>query len=182
MNRVARDLGIIDDLLPPTGFEAIEILGNCLGIFILCTALNYFVAIPLVFLVVFIVLGTRFYVTTARKVKRLEGVARSPLFNQMAATLGGLPTIRSYGAQEIFIERFSEKQNIHTSAYFTFISLSRFFGVYLELLCFIYIFCLIAYMNVRLEDYNGSIIGLTISQSLMLTDAFNWGKKLLRPL
>ena len=30
-------------------------------------------------------------------------------------------------------------------------------------------------MNIQLDYYNGSIIGLTISQSLMLTDSFNWG-------
>ena len=46
MNRVSRDLGIIDDLLPPTAFEALEILGNCLGVFILCSAMNYYVIIP----------------------------------------------------------------------------------------------------------------------------------------
>ena len=174
-NRVSRDLGIIDDLLPPTGFETLEILGNCLGIFVLCTALNPIVAVPLVLLAILVVLGTRFYVTVARKVKRLEGVARSPLFNQLAATLGGLPTIRSYGTQQLFIEAFSAKQNLHTSAYFTYLSLSRLFGVYLELICFAYIFCLILYMNVRLDEYSGSIIGLTISQAIALADSFNWG-------
>ncbi|KAH9395730.1 Multidrug resistance-associated protein 4 [Tyrophagus putrescentiae] len=170
------DLGIIDDLLPPTGFETLEILGNCLGIFVLCTALNPIVAVPLVLLAILVVLGTRFYVTVARKVKRLEGVARSPLFNQLAATLGGLPTIRSYGTQKLFIEAFSAKQNLHTSAYFTYLSLSRLFGVYLELICFAYIFCLILYMNVRLDEYSGSIIGLTISQAIALADSFQLGQ------
>src|SRR5699024_9799153 len=35
MNRVSRDLGIIDDLLPVIGFESLEILGNSFGIFVL---------------------------------------------------------------------------------------------------------------------------------------------------
>ena len=94
MNRVSRDLGIIDDILPPTAFEALEILGNSLAVFILISALNYYIIFPFFILIVLIYFANKFYVNTARKLKRLEAVARSPLFNQMSTTLNGLTTIR----------------------------------------------------------------------------------------
>lgn len=176
MNRVSRDLGIIDDLLPPTAFEAIEIMGNSLGIFLLCTALNYFIVIPFIFLMAMIYFASRFYINTARRLKRLEGIARSPLFNQMASALTGLPTIRSYAVEEMLVNRFSDTQDRHTATYFTFISASRVYGIFLELICVAYIYCLMVAMNINLDAYTGSIIGLTISQSLQLTNSFNWGR------
>ena len=176
MNRVSNDLGIVDDLLPPTGFEAWDILGNSLAIFVLCTWVNPFIIFPLTILLVLMVLGTRFYLGTGRQVKRLEAAAKSPLLNQMASTLNGLATIRSYGTEQMFIDRFSEAQNRHSATLFTFLSCSRLFCIYMEVLCLAFIVCLIVYVNVQLDSYSGSLIGLVISQALFLTDRFNWGK------
>lgn len=119
--------------------------------------------------------ASKFYVNTARKLKRLEGVARSPMFNQLASSLTGLPTIRSYGVQRLFVDRFAETQDLHTATYFTFISASRLYGILLEIVCVLYIYCLMLAMNLNLDAYTGSIIGLTISQSLQLCNNFNWG-------
>lgn len=175
MNRVSRDLGIIDDLIPPVAFEAIEILGHSMAVFILCALLNYYVLIPFVILAFVLYWVIKFYVNTARNIKRLEANARSPLFNQMATTLAGLPTIRSYQAEKMFIEKFTQIQNTHSSVLFTFLSASRLFGIIMEVMCLIYIYCLIFYLLLNLEQFPGSIIGLTISQSLTLTSSFNWG-------
>lgn len=175
MNRVSRDMGIIDDLLPPTAFEAIEFLGNSFGVFILCSALNYIIVFPFIVMMVIIYFANQFYVDTARRLKRLEGVVRSPLFSQMASTLTGLPTIRSYGVQQMLIGRFTDTQDRHTTAYFMYLSASRFYGIFLDILCVAFIYCLIIVTNVSLDVYSGSVIGLTISQSLQLTNLFNWG-------
>ncbi|KAF7494109.1 Multidrug resistance-associated protein 4 [Sarcoptes scabiei] len=175
MNRVSRDLGIIDDLIPPVAFEAIEILGHSMAVFILCALLNYYILIPFVILAFVLYWVIKFYVNTARNIKRLEANARSPLFNQMATTLAGLPTIRSYQAEKMFIEKFTQIQNTHSSVLFTFLSASRLFGIIMEVMCLIYIYCLIFYLLLNLEQFPGSIIGLTISQSLTLTSSFNWG-------
>src|SRR5699024_6402511 len=86
MNRVSRDLGIIDDTLPPTAFEAVQILTNCLAVFVLCASLNPFVLIPFSVLAVLLYVDIKFYVTTARNVKKLEGSARSPLFSLLSST------------------------------------------------------------------------------------------------
>ncbi|OTF74727.1 ABC transporter-like protein [Euroglyphus maynei] len=179
MNRVSRDLGIIDDLLPPVAFEAIEILGNSLAVFILCATLNYYILIPFFILSILLYFAVRFYVDTARNIKRLEATARSPLFQQMAATLAGLPTIRCYGAQEMFKERFINKQNVHSSVLYTFLSCSRLFGISMEIMCLLYIYCLIIFLIFNLDIYTGSLIGLIISQSLSLTSSFNWGVRQL---
>ena len=44
----------------------------------------------------------RFFMPVARECKRLESIARSPVFAHYSETLGGIPTIRAYGAQQRF--------------------------------------------------------------------------------
>lgn len=175
MNRVSRDLGIIDDILPPVAFEAIEILCSSFAVFILCAILNYYILIPFLVLAVFLYFDIKFYVQTARHLKKLEATARSPLFNQMASTLIGLPTIRAYGAEKKFIDRFSKTQDVHSSTLFTFLSCSRFFGITMEVMCIFYIYSLIISIMFDLDSFTGSVIGLTISQSLSICSTFNWG-------
>ena len=175
MNRVSRDIAIIDDQLPPTAYDANNILLNSFAIFLMCAILNYYVVIPFIFLLIGIYYTCNFYVETARRLKRLEGMARSPLFQQLNSTLNGLPTIRSYSMETRFKKQFVEYQDQHTATYFTFMSGSRLFGIVLEFFCLIYIYCLMLVMNLDLGSYTGSVIGLTISQSLMLTSTFNFG-------
>ena len=38
----------------------------------------------------------RFFISTSRELKRLDAVARSPVFTQFAETVQGLPTIRAF--------------------------------------------------------------------------------------
>lgn len=175
LNRVSRDLGIVDDILPPTAFSALEILLNSAAVFILISILNYLVVFPFLILMALIYFANRFYVDTARKLKHLEAVARSPLFSQMSSTLNGLATIRSYKREDLLLERFEQVQDRHSAAYFTFISASRLYGIFLEAICVVYVYVLILVLNFKLTDYTGAIIGLTISQSLQLTNVFNYG-------
>lgn len=106
----------------------------------------------------FFYLIRRFYLRTGRSVKRLEGIsnarykkqfsnrlivnlllARSPVFSHLNATLQGLPTIRSNTAEMILVSEFDKYQDVHSSAWFMFISTSRAFGFWLDLICSIYI-------------------------------------------
>lgn len=57
----------------------------------------------------------------ARSVKRLEGVTKSPIFSQLSSSLNGLTSIRAFHAEEMMINEFDHHQDIHSSAFFSFL-------------------------------------------------------------
>ena len=46
----------------------------------------------------------RYYATTARELKRLDSLSRSPLYAFFAETLNGTESIRAYGRQRYFLD------------------------------------------------------------------------------
>src|SRR6185437_32577 len=81
LNRISRDLGIIDDILPQTGFNAISLLGNMITTAILIAIVDPWMIIPTVVLTLIMLGFRKFFIGTSRQVKRLEGVTRSPVFS-----------------------------------------------------------------------------------------------------
>lgn len=65
--------------------------------------------------------------------------ARSPIYSHLGASLLGLATIRSFGAQKTLISEFDKLQDLHSSAFYLFISSSRAFGFWLDMFCVVYI-------------------------------------------
>merc|ERR1719186_62297 len=82
LNRFSKDMGSMDELLPPAFFDVLTIGLNIGGIMAVIFAVRPWVMIPTVFLGVIFVFLRRFYMASARDIKRLEGIARSPVFSQ----------------------------------------------------------------------------------------------------
>lgn len=80
MNRFTKDLGSLDEMLPPTFFDMLIIFSMMGGIGILVTLANYYMVVPAVILVVALYLLATFYITSARAIKRIEGISKVKRF------------------------------------------------------------------------------------------------------
>ena len=130
---------------------------NIAGIMAVIFAIRPWVMIPTVLLGVIFVFLRRFYMASARDIKRLEGIARSPVFSQLSTSLQGLTTIRAFSAQPLLRAEFDHQQDLHSSAWFAFISATRWFGVWLDWIVVVYL-GLVVYSFLVLGGGNKSII------------------------
>ncbi|KAM7294868.1 putative multidrug resistance protein [Ixodes scapularis] len=109
LNRIGKDVDQLDVQLPLTANIFLEMVFQLLAMCMLISiVLPQFllIAAPLSLLYVPI---RSLYSRTLRQLKRLESVTRSPMINTLAETLDGLNTIRNYGAENVFFDRFVEE-------------------------------------------------------------------------
>merc|ERR1719209_332005 len=73
LNRFSKDLGSMDELLPPALYDVLMIGLNCLGILAIILTVRPWVLLPPLALALLFVFLRRFYMAPARDIKRLEG-------------------------------------------------------------------------------------------------------------
>ena len=69
----------------------------------------------------------------------LSFAGRSPVFSYLSASLQGLHTIRAFGMEDKCQAEFDAHQNLHSEAWFLFLSTSRWLAVRLDWLCALFV-------------------------------------------
>eukprot|EP00795_Rhopilema_esculentum_P002810 gene2810-1037_t len=175
LNRFSKDMSLIDDMLSFQCFDFLQTGLVVLGIVILVAANNpivFAIVIPLVFAFYFL---RRYYIKTAREVKRIEGLLRSPIYGHVSTTLLGLPTIRAFGVQSVFVDIFFKAQDDHTRSWFAFLSCASWLGFRLELLCLLFI-GFVAFICIAVAGFvpglSGGAVGLILAYTLNVSGVF----------
>ncbi|XP_046746878.1 ATP-binding cassette sub-family C member 4-like isoform X1 [Diprion similis] len=178
LNRFSKDIGTMDELLPKTMLEAIQILAMMVGMLVMVAVVNPWMIIPIIIIGGVFYTVRFYYLKTAQDIKRLEGIAKSPMFSHVSSTLDGLTTIRSRGAPaELMLKKeFDRLQDVHTSAWYLAIAGTSVLGLVLDLFSGALVAC-VCFSFILMDDGNflGGSVGLAISQSLAMTGWFQYG-------
>lgn len=175
LNRFSKDVGAIDELLPKAILDAGQIILLMFGSLVLVALVNPYFLIPVVVIGCVFLFIRKIFLKSSKNIKRLEGIMRSPVFTHLNASLQGLTTIRAYGAQKLLTREFDKHQDLHTGAWFMYISASSAFGFYLDILCFVFT-GLVTFSFLTFGDtLMGGDVGLAITQAAALTGLVQWG-------
>jgi ATP-binding cassette subfamily C (CFTR/MRP) protein 4 len=195
LNRFSKDMGAIDEFLPRVLMDAIQILLVMSGILLMVTVANYYMVVAIIVIGALFFKVRTWYVATAKDVKHLEGITKSYVYSHLNSSLNGIITIRASAAEAVLCRQFDMHQDIHTSAWFLTIATRVCFGLWLDLLSVLFIAIVIysfviahhckciAIKNPRLlvdisvGAVNGSLVGLALSQSLILTGMLQFGMR-----
>ena len=148
---------------------------------IIACAANYWLFIPSSIIVIGLVVFRRYFLRTSRNVQRLEALgiiliktfsyihdivlARSPLYSHISATIQGLSCIRAFHEGSRFLNKFHYYQNEHTKAWYMKITVSRWFGMRIDLIGSLFL-TLTAFSSIPLADSKYSLISLSLCMSL----------------
>ncbi|GAA5991641.1 hypothetical protein JCM10908_001069 [Rhodotorula pacifica] len=103
LNRLSRDVQVIDQDLPTSGmFWTYEVLAALAIVVVISLNLPAFLIFSVVITLAYSFLG-QLYVTSSRELKRLESVSKSPIFSVFGEALQGVATIRAYGDASRFM-------------------------------------------------------------------------------
>ncbi|XP_006211067.1 ATP-binding cassette sub-family C member 4 [Vicugna pacos] len=174
LNRFSKDIGHMDDLLPLTFLDFIQTFLQVIGVVSVAVAVIPWIAIPLVPLGIIFFVLRRYFLATSRDVKRLESTTRSPVFSHLSSSLQGLWTIRAYKAEQRFQELFDAHQDLHSEAWFLFLTTSRWFAVRLDAICALFVIVVAFGSLILANTLDAGRVGLALSYALTLMGMFQW--------
>ncbi|KYQ47297.1 Multidrug resistance-associated protein 4 [Trachymyrmex zeteki] len=177
LNRFSKDVGAVDEILPSTMTVSLQIFTVMIGILVQVFIINWWIIFAIIIMIFLFGMIRKIYLPIARTTKRLEGIAKSPMFSHVNSTLSGLTTIRSTGAQEMIRKQFDEHQDLHTSTYSLIIETGTIFGFALDIVSIGFI-AVVTYSFVALNDETfAGHVGLAISQVLILCGMVQYGMR-----
>jgi ATP-binding cassette, subfamily C (CFTR/MRP), member 4 len=175
----SKDTASIDDVCPLLLIECNIFTAMFVAVVCLAVAIVPFLAV-IVVLVSLLMFGLRtLVIRTARDVKRLESLHRSPLFAHVFNTLGGLPVIRSEAeAVHKFRQTFDVLQDRHAKASVANDALSRWMAVHAEIPVFLLATATAFAVVYFRSTLSAASTALVLIHALSLADMTQWMMRL----
>nr|XP_046259914.1 ATP-binding cassette sub-family C member 4-like isoform X1 [Scatophagus argus] len=175
LNRFSKDIGYLDSVLPWTFVDFIQVFLQVIGVIAVSAIIIPWILIPVAPLLAVFLFLRCYFLQTSRDIKRLESTTRSPVFSHLSSSLQGLSTIRAFKVQQRFQQMFDQYQDLHSEAWFLFLSTSRWFAVRLDGICSVFV-TITAFGCLYLRDgLEPGAVGLALSYAVTLTGMFQWG-------
>lgn len=174
INRFAKDTGDIDRNIAVYTNMMLSSVFQLLSTFALIGIVNTSSLWAILPLLIAFYAAYIYYQTTAREVKRMDSITRSPVYAQLGEALNGLATIRAYKAQERMSQFHAKAVNMNTRFILINMSANRWLAIRLEFLggLMIWIVATFAVLgNQRASDEASfaSQMGLLLSYALNIT-------------
>lgn len=179
LNRFSADVGILDDTFPFTIHDFTVGLFVVVGSVITAGIVLPFILVVIPPLLIVFMRLRKVFVSTTRELKRLEGIARSPIYAMVSESLSGVATIRTNSKIGYFMNKFEKAHNAHTRANFAFIVSSRWFAFKLDTLSFILLssasLLAVLFHHQGWFDVDSAILGLALTLLIQIsTTNFPW--------
>jgi ATP-binding cassette subfamily C (CFTR/MRP) protein 1 len=173
LNRFSKDIDIVDNTIPMTMRMVLNQLLNVLGTLVaIVFAMPIFIVVVIPIAVVYYFLQ-KFYVATARQVKRMESISRSPIFTHFSETITGSSTIRAFDRTESFIRENEKKVDENQVCYYPIVVANRWLGIRLEIIGNLLIMFASLFAVISRGSIQPGLVGLSLSYALNVTNALN---------
>lgn len=174
LNRFGKDVDQVDMLLPIAMQDVLNVGAMVLGALVTISWIFPWLLIAVAVSTVLFFIYQRQYKKSSRELKRLDGIAYSPIYALFVQTLEGNRIIRAFGFQSEFSTAFDLLVDQHNSSYYMFQTVGRWLGVRLDYVAAIIVVCTAFAIVVAGDSIDVGLAGVAITQSILLTGVFQW--------
>ena len=115
----------------------------------------------------------RVYVASSRQLRRLESVARSPVYSLFGETLSGVATIRAYNRDDDFKAELESKSDGRLRAELPLFFINRWGNIRLELLSLLVQFFAAFFAVLGRDALDPGLVGLSLTYATQITLTLN---------
>uniref|UniRef100_A0A8C2TMQ2 Cystic fibrosis transmembrane conductance regulator n=1 Tax=Coturnix japonica TaxID=93934 RepID=A0A8C2TMQ2_COTJA len=173
LNRFSKDTAILDDLLPLTVFDLIQLLLIVIGAITVVSILQPYIFLASVPVIAAFIVLRAYFLHTSQQLKQLESEARSPIFTHLVTSLKGLWTLRAFGRQPYFETLFHKALNLHTANWFLYLSTLRWFQMRIEMI-FVVFFSAVAFISIITTGDGPGRVGIILTLAMNIMGTLQW--------
>uniref|UniRef100_A0A8C4YQH2 Cystic fibrosis transmembrane conductance regulator n=1 Tax=Gopherus evgoodei TaxID=1825980 RepID=A0A8C4YQH2_9SAUR len=173
LNRFSKDTAILDDLLPLTIFDFIQLILIVTGAIIVVSILQPYIFLASVPVIGAFIMLRAYFLHTSQQLKQLESEARSPIFTHLVTSLKGLWTLRAFGRQPYFETLFHKALNLHTANWFLYLSTLRWFQMRIELI-FVIFFIAVTFISIVTTGEGQGKAGIVLTLAMNIMGTLQW--------
>ncbi|KAL2524409.1 ABC transporter C family member 2 [Abeliophyllum distichum] len=175
INRFSKDLSDIDRNVAPFANMFLNQVAQLISTFVLIGIVSTMSLWAIMPLIVLFYVAYLYYQSTAREVKRLDSITRSPVYAQFGEALNGLSTIRAYKAYDRMAN--INGKSMDNNVRFTLVNMSgnRWLGICLEtvggvMIWFTATFAVVENGRAENQEAFASTMGLLLTYALNITN------------
>uniref|UniRef100_A0A8D1ZZ31 Cystic fibrosis transmembrane conductance regulator n=2 Tax=Sus scrofa TaxID=9823 RepID=A0A8D1ZZ31_PIG len=173
LNRFSKDIAVLDDLLPLTIFDFIQLLLIVIGAVAVVSVLKPYIFLATVPVIVAFILLRAYFLHTSQQLKQLESEGRSPIFTHLITSLKGLWTLRAFGRQPYFETLFHKALNLHTANWFLYLSTLRWFQMRIEMI-FVIFFIAVTFISILTTGEGEGTVGIILTLAMNIMSTLQW--------
>ncbi|XP_068754000.1 ATP-binding cassette sub-family C member 4-like [Montipora capricornis] len=173
LNRFSKDIGSMDDVLPPLFLQALIFCLFSLSAILVPASTNYWLFLALLPIIGIFVYFARYYLRSSRELKRIEAIKCSPVYSHITETINGLEIVHASNMSKTFVDRLKRCQDENTQAFFMVVSSNRWLSVRLDLLASVFV-TIVAVAAILVSD-NPALAGLSLTYALQTLDVTQYG-------
>ncbi len=182
VNRFAKDVDICDYTLPTSVNNFLNFGFQFIGAVVLILIVIPIFVVVIVPVTIIFLFVQKVFVDTARQLKRLESISRSPIYSHFGETVAGSSTIRAFNMDDFFISESEKKVDSNQVCYYLNMMINRWLSVRLEGLGNLITFGACLYVVIDPTAISASDVGLVINYSLTITSVLNYVVRFLTEL
>ncbi|XP_035866733.1 cystic fibrosis transmembrane conductance regulator isoform X3 [Phyllostomus discolor] len=173
LNRFSKDTAILDDLLPLTIFDFIQLVLVVIGAIAVVSVLHPYIFLATVPVITAFILLRAYFLPTCQQLKQLESEGRSPIFTHLVTSLRGLWTLRAFGRQPYFETLFHKALNLHTANWFLYLSTLRWFQIRIEMI-FVIFFIAVTFISILTTGEGEGKVGIILTLAMNIMSTLQW--------
>uniref|UniRef100_A0A0A9DMU8 ABC transporter C family member 13 n=1 Tax=Arundo donax TaxID=35708 RepID=A0A0A9DMU8_ARUDO len=179
LNRLSSDLYTVDDSLPFILNIFVANFFSLLGTLVILSYSQVFFLLILLPLWLIYSKVQFYYRSTSREVRRLDSVARSPIYSSFTETLDGSSTIRAFQKEGFFLERFIQHVTLYQKTSYSELIAGLWLSLRLQLLAgfiilFIAMMATVSFHSNSLVNFGTpGLVGLALSYAAPVVSLLN---------
>ena len=147
---------------------------RCISSFILCAIYDIYSLIYMPFIFVFGYMVTRFFLKGSRPLTRIEAVSRSPILNTLSETLPGFASIKAFGVEENYLNKYYKRINDCFNINICIRGTNMFLQEMFKLFSIFYLVYLVTRTCINEENQTSQSVGIMFTYSVILQDNLGW--------